>query len=232
MQKRILTYISLISLIVTLPMALQAQWENRRVSEEHYESLKESLASYGLMVVLKTNNNKIEAIEKSIENNPQSAYRLKKLLAETQEETQVQQTLMMQKMEEHYQATPIYFVFDTSLKEIRKGKLQNVVVGTNLEIDPSQQLPSAQLSYIITGAGNNNYTNGSEGLLVVHKEGEALIKYDSFGYFFNHLLARNIAEARRLDKALKQLEQGALTLLEKGDKRSYRWVNNFYPTGN
>lgn len=175
------------------------------------EDLKEGV----LVVRLKSNNRKINALQESIAKNPNDNDNLKRQLKLAKAESKQEGKAIIQAFKAEYSFSEVVFMHDTASMALKKGQRKGLFLDEKLEKLPDLSLENRFLCLLASGKS----ASGAEGFKILDATLEELpqpfpsfVRLNTLGYLMNSIFFNDTAASQRLYKHLakklqKQLEE-------------------------
>lgn len=164
-----------------------------------------------LIVRLKSNNRKINALQESIAKNPNANPNLKSQLDAALIETKEVGEAMMEAFANEYSFSEVVFMHDTATVALRNGMRKGLFLNEKLEIIPTKSIEGR--FFCLLGIGNS--ASGAEGFKVLDENLELLaapfpyfVHVNNLSYLMNTLFgSETLARKRLYTRLAKKLQK-------------------------
>ncbi len=213
--------------LVSLPIFLMAQPAEEEVSPrrkamDNVEALKKGV----LIVRLPSNAKKIKALS-DLQNTPglkpKVKSRVSRKLETTIAEGQSDNRTMVAIFREKYLFSELCFIYDTAVVQLKKGITDGYFLNDALEIDPGISIAGKNWFSLYIGYLDATQQSGAEAFILTDSSLNELpppfptaIRLDNLSYLINKALAPEIAVRKRMEKAVKKLQEKLKSFYEGG----------------
>lgn len=140
---------------------------------------------------------------------------LSEKLKRMMQERDAKNLLWMQYFNQHFNFSKVLFTYDTTSVELLKTQSgKNSFLNDSLKIEPSIRLESGTFTAARFGATDTQEGTGVDALIFQNSDFEDLqkpfpyyVKLTYLGYYFNKLLAKELAEPRNTERVVKKANE-------------------------
>lgn len=193
----------------SLPFLIFCQ--NEKAGTSPIEVLKNGC----LVVRLESKHRKLKEISRLVEEgdlSDKTRATLSEKLGKMKSERDEKNKLWMEHFGKHFNFSKVLFTYDTTSMQVLKNQGgKGSFLNAQLEIDPQANLGNSDFVLARFGTTDSQEGTGLSAMIFQNADFKDLtkpfpyyVKLTSFGYYFNKILAKNIAEPRMTEKVVKK----------------------------
>lgn len=169
----------------------------------------EELKTGVLVVRLKSNNRKIEALEAAIAKSSDSK-NLKRQIRMAKEEAERNNTAIIQAFKQEYRFSDVLFMQDTATYALKAGQQQGFFLDSELDIDSKKSLDNRFFNILVSGKA----ASGAEGFEIlaadfnkIPKPFPSFIRLNTLSYLMNNIFSDEQATQKLYNRLARKLQR-------------------------